>query len=83
MANFKNGTNNEFIDISSEEYRIYIFQVPNSPFTTQVRINEPLKLNVSNNGHRIFDYKGASHYIPKGWIHLKWKAKENQPNFIK
>ena len=79
----KNNTKHEFIDIDSEEFREYVFQVPNSPFTTTVRINNPKNLSVSNSGHRILDQAGMSHYIPKGWIHLKWKEKENQPNFVK
>jgi hypothetical protein len=75
---FRNTSNLEFSDISSEAWREYRFadgQV--------VRIDEPLKLNVSESkGHRIFDAAGISHYIPPGWIHLRWEAKAGQPNFV-
>lgn len=77
MIEFKNESNNTFVDISSEEYRTYDFG------NTTVTIKEPLRLAVSNNGHRIFDANGVSHYIPKGWIHLAWKAKTGEPHFVK
>ena len=76
---FKNESQLDFTDISSEEYRIYEF---NNGKT--VMISEPLKLNVAKSGgHRIFDSSGISHYIPQGWIRLSWKAKAGQPNFVK
>ncbi len=77
MAEFKNGTDLRFVDISSEQFREYVFPVGN------VRIENPLQLNVSKNGHRVFDAQGTSHYIPQGWIHLKWQVREGQPNFVK
>lgn len=90
-----NNSNNQFVEISSEEYRQYIF--PGTPVvkhsddaiayppshTDLVMIFEPLYLSVSPGGHRILDAKGISHFIPKGWIHLKWKAKEGKPHFVK
>jgi hypothetical protein len=80
MTEFKNESKEKFVDISSEMYREYIF--PNS--TQTVKIDLPLKLSVSSaGGHRIFDASGESHYIPKGWIHLKWRAKEDHPHFVK
>ncbi len=76
---FINESSLEFTDISSEEYRIYEF---NNGKT--VMISEPLKLNVAKSGgHRIYDNSGVSHYIPQGWIHLSWRAKSGQPNFVK
>jgi len=76
-VSFNNGTSLEFADISSELYREYTFP------SGSVRIDSPLKLNVSKNGHRVFDANGTSHYIPQGWIHLKWEVKDGQPNFVK
>jgi len=64
----------EFVDISIEEWREYRF--PNGDF---VKIEHPLKIHVSKKGHRIFDANGISHYIPRTFIHLKWKG---TPNFI-
>ena len=75
---FKNGTNLKFVDISSEEYREYNFGDKGA-----IRINKPLRLNVSKNGHRVFDESGTSHYIPMGWIGLHWEVREGQPNFVK
>lgn len=76
---FKNATDLEFADISSEQWREYRFLGGET-----IRINAPLKLNVSDSGgHRIFDKEGVSHYIPAGWIHLKWTVKDGAPNFVK
>lgn len=61
-------------DISTEEYRIYIF-----PNDEKVIINKPKQISVSKNGHRIIDSEGLSHYIPSGWIHLYWKG---DPPFV-
>lgn len=46
-----------------------------------VRIEEPLELHVSANGHRILDGDGVSHYVPLTWVHLKWKVKDGEPSF--
>lgn len=75
---FLNESGLKFKDISSEKYRLYRFSGGDV-----IRIDEPLRLNVSKSGgHRIYDRGGASHYIPSGWIHLKWEAKEDKPNFV-
>ena len=59
----------KFMDISTEEFRCYEF-----PDIT-IRIDNPKELNVSKSGgHRILDASGISHYIPKGWRRLYWKA---------
>lgn len=64
-------------DISTERWREYNF----SDYV--VRIDEPLAINVSKaGGHRIIDAEGVSHYIPKGWLHLKWKGKEGEPQLV-
>lgn len=75
---FNDEANLSWNDISSEEYRVYNFG------NNEVQINKPLKLNVSRSGgHRLFDEQGTSHYIPAGWVHLYWKARPGQPNFVK
>lgn len=51
-----------------EYYRIYKF-----PGDEEVMIQKPQSLIVSDNGHRIVDDQGVSHYVPYGWIHLYWK----------
>lgn len=78
MTPFVNESNNTFSDISSEEFRSYVF-----PGGEVVTISKPVQLSISPGGHRLFDESGISHYVPKGWVHLKWKAKDGQPNFVK
>lgn len=76
---FRNESGLEFTDISSEEYREYVF-----PDGDVITIKRPLFLHVSkSSGHRIFDSEGVSHYVPPYWIHLSWKAKESAPHFVK
>ena len=63
----------EWKDISHEKYRTYIFY-----FDKKIRIDKPLKLNVSKSGgHRILDIKNISHYIPYKWIHLYWETDDD------
>jgi hypothetical protein len=79
MVELINTSENSFTDISSEKYRVYDFGQ-----YKLVRIDSPLQLSVSSSGgHRILDAQGISHYIPSGWIHLRWEAKANQPHFVK
>lgn len=76
---FKNESDLEFSDISSEKWREYKFANGET-----VRIEQPLQLNVSDSGgHRIFDASGVSHYVPAGWIHLQWESKDGAPNFVR
>lgn len=78
-ADFINKSDLAFSDISSEEYRTYQWE---SGF--KITIQQPQKLNVSaSGGHRVFDAFGVSHYIPAGWVHLWWAAKDGQPNFVR
>ena len=74
----RNGTNHEFVDISSEEFRDYVF-----PGNEIIRVSDPQFLHVSRSGHRLVDGEGRSHFVPKGWIHLTWKVKDGQPHFVK
>lgn len=78
MEIFRNESGKSFVDISSEVRRVYEFAENNKT----VEITAPLRLNVSENGHRIFDESGRSHYIPNGWVHLWWETKENKPHFV-
>lgn len=79
---FRNESGLEFTDISSEESREYTF-IGADGSAHYVLITGPLKLHVSENGHRIFDAHGTCHYIPKGWIKLEWETKPGQPHFVK
>lgn len=53
--------------INTELRRTYTW-----PDGSTVTIEAPQTLITSENGHRIVDDEGNGHYIPKGWIHLKW-----------
>lgn len=77
---FINQSKVDFVDISTEQFREYVFIIDGKEVVR--RIDSPLKLSVSGNGHRLFDDQGISRYIPKGWIELRWKAKEGAPHFV-
>ena len=78
FENLNNATDMKFSDISSEEYRTYKFP------SGDIHVKEPIALNVSKSGgHRVLDANGISHYVPSGWIHICWKAKDGQPHFVK
>ena len=77
VVDFKNDSGLDFRDISVELWREYTFDNEQT-----VRIEQPLKLYVSGNGHRILDSAGVSHYVPLGWIHLKWRSKDGEPQFV-
>ena len=65
--------NLEWKNIEHEIYRVYYF-----PDGSEVRIDNPVLLNVSNSGgHRIVDSYDVSHYIPSGWIHIIWETNDN------
>lgn len=81
MVEFKNESAYDFVDISSETYRTY--EYIEDGIKVPIRIEQPLKLSVSSNGHRLFDASGVSHFMPKGWKHLYWEVKKGAPNFVK
>ena len=49
----------------------------------EVVIEEPQSLIVSDNGHRVVDKNGVSHYVPYGWIHLYWENHGTRSFFCK
>lgn len=76
--NFRNESDLEFTDISSEIARTYTF-----PGGDTVKIVNPKQLNVSAaGGHRIFAEDGC-HYVPAGWVHLHWTVRDGAPHFVK
>jgi hypothetical protein len=78
IEDFKNASNLEFCDISSETSRTYEFANGGS-----VTIKNPLLLHAGKSGSaRIFDAQGVSHYIPAGFCHLHWTVRDGKPNFV-
>ena len=66
-----------FKDISNEQWREYVF------VGIRVRILWPLRIHISKSGgHRIYDDDGCSHYIPPKWVHIRWKKKANEKDFV-
>lgn len=76
------GKEKEWTDISSEDWRAYEFGEELLPDERTrageiILIELPQWLNVSpSGGHRIVDSFDVSHYIPCGWKHLRWKARD-------
>ena len=60
-------------DISTEIRRTYTWESG-----ATVTIESPKILITSDNGHRIADEANNGHYVPNGWIHLKWENKPGQ-----
>lgn len=78
----KNHSKHVFTQIDSEEYREYQFPLELGQ-SHNIRINSPTHISISESGgHRVLDASGLSHYIPKGWVHLLWKAKKDAANFV-
>ena len=64
--------NMSFSSLESEKSRIYHF-----PNDEKRVIVDPIAINVSRSGgHKVIDAEGITHYIPKGWLELTWKAKD-------
>lgn len=61
----------KWLDISVESWREYIF-----PNGAVYRISNPERLNVKRkpegDSHRVVDALGVVHYIPAGWMALRW-----------
>lgn len=69
--------NLKWVDISTEKWRKYVWADG-----SEVIIDGPMKLNVSKNGHRVEDSIRHGHYVPYGWKHLEWEAKEGALVFV-
>lgn len=77
MTEFRNESGLRFTDISSEQWREYTFAGGQT-----AHIEAPMWLHISENGHRLLDAAGVSHYVPRAWVHLKWLAKDGEPQFV-
>lgn len=66
-------------DISSESERVYKFK------THAICINTPARVYRSKsrpNSHRVVDQEGWVHYVPSGWLSLKWKVKDGEKEVL-
>ena len=78
MEKFINESGLKFINISSEEKRIYHFSDGRT-----LTINYPLKLHVSKSGgHRLYDAINCYYVVPK-WNYITWVSIKGKPNFVK
>lgn len=73
---FINMSDIEFKDISTEEWREYIYDKG-----FRLKIEHPIKLGITKSGsHRIWDGVN-SFWIRPGFMTIIWKAKEGLPHF--
>jgi len=63
-------------DISHEEYREYVF-----PGGEVVRVSGTRQHITKSGAHKIDGVDGLGHYIPAGWVHLRWKEKPGYERF--
>ena len=84
FKDLRNESGLEFIDISSEEKRIYHFLFDNGQ-NVDVEISKPIALNVSKSGgHRILDGNGVCHYVNQRTKEfISWKTYDDLPHFVK
>lgn len=61
------------LDVSNEEYRVYTFVRDGQIYFVTIR--EPLQIIAGSDGHRLVDNGGENHFVPNGWIHLRWRVK--------
>jgi hypothetical protein len=64
-------------DISTEIRRTYHWESG-----ATVTIDSPVSLIVSDNGHRIADAANNGHYVPSGWIYIRWENKPGVPAIV-
>ncbi len=73
---FINTSGLEFKDISTEQFRTYVYA---NGF--RVKIEHPIKVSIKKNGnHRVWDGE-SSFWIREGFMIIIWKAKEGLPHF--
>ncbi len=80
MANldFINNSDREFVDISSEISRMYMFNNGNT-----LEIEMPQYLSVSDSGnHYVVDIRGRVYVVAPGWQALTWQPKVGAPHIV-
>jgi len=78
-----------FHDISKEMWRAYVYPSPDGDGVVEIKIDNPVAVAMKapsetfarGGRHRILDADGVSHYIPQGWVDMKWKNAPGTPRF--
>ena len=80
MTELINTTPLEFTELQ-DIVREYVYVVEGQQVV--VRIQRPRFLNVNphHGAHRIVDADGTCHYLPSGWLTLRWEVEEGTPHF--
>lgn len=78
--NLNNTTDLDFAALD-DEFREYDYVKDGRKFT--IRVNNPryLNVNTSHGAHRILDADGVVHYLPGGFLALRWKVRDGTPHF--
>jgi len=77
---FRNDSGLEFKDISSEKYRTYHFKSGNVKTIFNCGC---MYLNVSKNGHRVFDGIRSHYIFLENVESIDWEVSEGLPHFVK
>ncbi len=75
MTELRNESMREFESIEGETRRVYNFGEEG-----EVVIDSPMELHMSSHGHYIFDAEEVMHYVPYGWIELRFEVNEDTPH---
>ncbi len=75
-----NLTDLEF-SVLNDDWREYDYVKDGVLFTRRIENPRFLNVNPHHFAHRILDAQGVVHYMPCGWIDLRWKVAEGTPHF--
>lgn len=78
-----NKTVHEFIDISSEKWRKYLFYIKEDNKEVFIKIEDPEWLSVDRRGAHRIKAQHECFYIPPKWYALVWEPKEGGAHFVK
>lgn len=80
MTDLINNTNATFTSLN-DDWREY--DIVKDGVLHTIRIEKPRFLNINPRhfAHRVLDAQGVAHYIPCGFIALRWKVADGTPHF--
>ena len=76
-----------FLDVRMETYRVYVFPPPIEGMSNveyyieepeAVAFKGPVNTWTAGGSHRVVDKSGISHYVPAGWIGIRWGKAEGK-----